>query len=144
MTQDHHARGGAAVGAPSRMEARETNLLVTLCLWCEGPHGLVQGSNKHFNTLSGGSARKKCYASESFIQKLVANAMRPLAGHDFGFCCVGADECVFPHLVPSATDSDLNKAALFTRLAVEPPRAGQIASLAGQLGLACENPQLGT
>ena len=138
MTQDHNAKGGAVVGGFSRMEAWETNLLHNLRLWCEVPHALHQGLNKHRKSLSGEYARKTCRALESLIQKLVANAMRPLACHDLDCSCVGAGDCVFPYLVRSATDGHLNDGALITGLAVEPSKTGQRASLAGQLGLARE------
>lgn len=138
MTQDHNAKGGAVVGVCSRMEAWETNLLLNLRLWCEVSHALHQGLNEQRKSLLGESARKKCRALGSFIQKLIANAMRRLACHDLDCSCVGAGDCVFPYLVQSATDSHFNDGALITGLAVEPSKAGQIASLAGQLGLARE------
>ena len=51
-----------------------------------------------------------------------------------GCSCVGADECVFLHLVRCASDGELNDAALMAALIVGPSKARQIALLAVQVG----------
>ncbi|MEL6412328.1 MAG: hypothetical protein AAFQ38_18215 [Pseudomonadota bacterium] len=134
MNEDHHARGGAAVGVLNRMEAWEANLVLNLRLWCEGPCGQQQVWNEYRKALSGASARNECHAFESLIRTLVANAIRPMVRHDVGCSCVGADECVFLHLVRCAADGHLNDAALMAALIVGPSKAEHIAVLAGQVG----------
>jgi len=134
MNQDHHARGGAAVAVLNRMEAWEANLVLNLRLWCEGPCGQAQVWNEYRKALPRECVHSECHAFERLLQTLIANAQRPLVRHDVGCSCVGADECVFLHLVRCAADGHLGDAALMAALIVGPSKAEHIAILAGQVG----------
>ena len=135
MNWDHHARGGASIAALDRMGTWEANLVLNLRLWCEGPCGQTRVWNEYRKTLPGECARNACRAFESLIQTLIANAQRPLVRHNVGCSCVGADECVFLHLIRCAADGHRGDAALMAALIVGPSKAEDIATLAGQDGI---------
>lgn len=134
MTAPHHARGGAAVGVLSQMEAWEANLVLNLRLWCEGPLGQQQVWAEYRKTLHGSEAQRECHTFEVLLRTLVATAHRPLVRHDVGCACVGADEGILVNLVRTASDGHLTDAALIATLMVGPAHAEQVALLAGQVG----------
>ena len=134
MRPDHHARGGAAVGVLTRMEAWEANLILNLRLWCDGPSGQAQVWNEYRKALPGAQAQQECRAFETLLRTIIDNAHRPLVRHDVGCACVGADEGVFLHLVRCAADGHLTDAALMATMMVGPAQAERIALLAGQVG----------
>ncbi|MEO0565670.1 MAG: hypothetical protein AAF125_26420 [Chloroflexota bacterium] len=117
------------------MEAWEANLVLNLRLWCEGSWGQEQVLMEYRRALPSKSARDECMAFENLVTTLVANAQRPIEHRDVGCSCVGADECVFLHLVRCAADGHLGDAALMAALIVGPSRAEHIALLAGQVGI---------
>lgn len=134
MTEDHRARGGAAVAVLNRMEPWESNLVLNLRLWCEGTRGQSEVWNEYRKALPGPQAQTACRAFEVLLKTLVENAHRPLVRRDVGCNCVGADEAIFVHLVHTASDGHLGDAALIATLIIGPSKAEHIAVLAGEVG----------
>lgn len=134
MTPDHHKRGGAAVAALSQLDAWEASLVVNLRLWCEGPAGQMHIRNDLDRTLSAQEAERVWSDFDQLVRRIVAHASRPMVRHDVNCNCVGSDECVFAHLVRTASDGHLNDAALIATLLVGPAHAEHIAVLAGEVG----------
>ncbi|WP_299687770.1 hypothetical protein [uncultured Tateyamaria sp.] len=134
MTPEHHRRGGAAVAALNRMDTWEADLVLNLRLWCEGPPGQLRIRTAFETVLSGAAAARAWDDFDTLLRRIVATASRPMVRHDIGCNCVGSDECVFAHLVRTASDGHLNDAALIATLLVGPAHAEHIAILAGEVG----------
>ena len=134
MMTDHQARGGAAVGVLNRMETWEANLVLNLRLWCTGPLGQAQVWKDYHAVFPEDVAREECQMFERLLLALIDNARRPLVRHDVACSCVGADECVFLHLIRCASEGHLDDAALMAALLVGPATAEHIAIMAGQVG----------
>lgn len=134
MRPDHHARGGASVAVLNSFEAWESNLVMNLRLWCEGPAGQAQVWNEFATKFPKGSAQEEMQAFETLLNTLIQHAMRPLVRHSVACSCVGSDECIFLNLVRTAADGHLTDAALISTLIVGPAHAEHIAILAGQVG----------
>ena len=134
MTPEHHKRGGEAVAALNRMEGWEANLVLNLRLWCEGPMGKRHARRDYYGTLSEPEADRAWANFERLVEKIVGTAHRPRVRHDGGCNCVGSDECVFVHLIRTASDGHINDAALIATLLSGPAHAEHIALLAGQVG----------
>ena len=135
MRSDHHARGGAAIGVLNRMDSWESNLVINLRLWCDGPRGQSQVWREYRQSLPGAEARNECEAFEILLRTVISSAQRPLVRHDVGCPCLGADEGIFLHLVRTASAGYLNDAALIGTLMVGPAHAEHIALLAAQVGV---------
>jgi hypothetical protein len=103
-------------------------------LWCEGPRGQAQVWTEFRRALPGPVAQRECRNFERLLHTLIDAAHRPLVRHDVGCACVGADECVFVHLVRTAADGHLTDAALIATLLAGPSQAEHIALLAGAVG----------
>lgn len=136
MSSAHHARGGAAVAALNRMDEWEANLVLNLRLWCEGPAGKSQARQDYRDALPEPEADRAWQTFETLLNKIVCTASRPLVRHEVGCNCVGSDECVFVHLVRTASDGHLNDAALIATLLSGPAHAEHIAIMAGEVGSA--------
>ena len=134
MTQSHHARGGAAIAVLEQLEAWEAGLILNLRLWCDGPSGQMRVWDEYQKSLPEPIAKQECRTFETLLRTLTAASHRPLVRHGVHCSCVGADECVFVHLVKNASDGHLNDAALMATLITGPARAEYIAVLAGQVG----------
>ncbi|WP_299288258.1 hypothetical protein [uncultured Tateyamaria sp.] len=129
MTPPHHARSGSAIAALTNMDAWETDL--NLRLWCDGPHGQAQARHAYHNLLPDTEADRAWYMFETLVIKIVGTANHPLVRHALGCNCVGSDECVFVHLIRTASDGHLNDAALIATVLTG---AEHIAILAGEVG----------
>lgn len=136
MKNAHHARGGAAVAALNRMDDWEANLVLNLRLWCEGPTGQSQAREDYNGAFPKAEADKAWQIFEDLVNKILRTASRPLVRHSVGCNCVGSDECVFVHLVRTASDGHLNDAALIATLLSGPAHAEHIAIMAGEVGTA--------
>lgn len=136
MSNAHHARGGAAVAALNRMDEWEANLVLNLRLWCEGPVGKSQARKDYSNVFPAPEADRAWQDFENLVKKIIRTASRPLVRHEVGCNCVGSDECVFVHLVRTASDGHLNDAALIATLLSGPAHAEHIALMAGEVGTA--------
>ncbi|GGX67127.1 hypothetical protein GCM10007385_40260 [Tateyamaria omphalii] len=136
MTNPYNARGGAAVAALNRMDEWEANLVLNLRLWCEGPAGKSQARQDYYNAFQEAEADRAWQTFESLLSKIIRTASRPLVRHEVGCNCVGSDECVFLHLVRTASDGHLNDAALIATLLSGPAHAEHIALMAGEVGTA--------
>ncbi|MBY5935635.1 hypothetical protein KUV51_21680 [Tateyamaria omphalii] len=134
MTAPHHARGGATVAVLNRMEAWEANLVLNLRLWCEGPTGQHHAREDYLNALPAAEAERAWATFQRLTRKILCTAPRPLIRHAVGCNCVGSDECVFVHLVRTASDGHLNDAALIATLLTGPAHAEHIALMAGEVG----------
>ena len=134
MTPDHHSRGGAAVAALNRMDSWEANLVLNLRLWCEGPDGQNHARRDYTGALPAQDADRAWASFEHMVKKIVGTAHRPLVRREVGCNCVGSDECVFVHLIRTASDGLLNDAALISTLLSGPAHAEHIAILAGEVG----------
>lgn len=132
----HHRRGGAAVSVLNAMEAWEAEAILDLRLWCDGPHGQEIVWTAFSRHLPRESAKEEMHAFERLVSVITQNAHRPLVRHEVGCSCAGADECVFAHLVGTASEGHLNDAALIASLLVSPAQAEHVAILAGQVGCA--------
>ncbi|WP_299546389.1 hypothetical protein [uncultured Tateyamaria sp.] len=136
MSGAHHTRGGAAVAALNRMDDWEANLVLNLRLWCEGPTGKSQARKDYSSVFPEPEADRAWRTFEDLLNKIVLTAARPLVRHEVGCNCVGSDECVFVHLVRTASDGHLNDAALIATLLSGPAHAEHIAIMAGEVGSA--------
>lgn len=134
MTPEHHRRGGVPVAALNRLDAWEAALVLNLRLWSEGPTGQHHVRMEFDTTLGTDEAEQAWTNFDSLIKRIIANAPRPMVRHQVGCNCVGSDECVFAHLVRTASDGHLNDAALIATLLVGPAHAEHIAMLAGEVG----------
>ena len=134
MNAPHHARGGAAVAALNRLEAWEANLVLNLRLWCEGPSSHGHARQDYVSAFPEDEAERAWAAFNQLMRKIVCTASRPLVRHEVGCNCVGSDECVFVHLVRTASDGHLNDAALIATLLSGPAHAEHIALMAGEVG----------
>ncbi|APX14081.1 hypothetical protein [Tateyamaria omphalii] len=134
MTASNQARGGATVNVLNRMEAWEAHLILNLRLWCEGPTGQHHARQDYLNALPAPEAERAWAAFQRLTRKILCTAPRPLVRHDVGCNCVGSDECVFVHLVRTASDGHLNDAALIATLLTGPAYAEHIALMAGEVG----------
>lgn len=136
MSAAHHARGGASIAALNRMEAWEANLVLNLRLWCDGPTGQRQARADYADAFPIVEADRAWAMFDRLLTRIIGTAFRPLVRHEVGCNCVGADECVFVHLVRTASDGHLNDAALIATLLSGPAHAEHIAILAGEVGSA--------
>lgn len=134
MTPAHHQRGGAAVAVLTHMDVWEAGLILNLRLWCAGPAGQGQVRADYDRALPVAEADRAWHAFDRLVRTLVATATRPMVRHDLGCTCAGSDECVFAHLVRTASDGHLNDAALIATLLTGPAHAEHIAVLAGEVG----------
>lgn len=134
MSNCHHKRGGAPVGALDQMDRWEAALIVNLRRWCDGPAAQSLVWNEYRTNLPASEAHRECLAFEELIRHMTARAIRPLVRHDVGCGCVGSDEAVFANLVRTASDGHVHDAALISTLLVGPAGAEHIAMLAGQVG----------
>ena len=134
MRPEHHRRGGAAVAALNHLEGWEANLVLNLRLWCEGPGGQRHARRDYTGTLPEIDAARAWAVFEQLLEKIVGSAYRPLVRHEVGCNCVGSDECIFVHLIRTASDGHLNDAALIATLLAGPAHAEHIAVLAGEVG----------
>jgi len=134
MTSAHHERGGATVAALNRMDAWEAALVLNLRLWSEGPVGQMHVRGEFDRALDQANAKRAWEDFDSLLRRIVASASRPMVRHEVGCNCVGSDECVFAHLVGTASAGHLNDAALIATLLVGPAHAEHIAILAGEVG----------
>ena len=131
MRADHHARGGASVAVLNSLHGWESNLVMNLRLWCEGPVGQATVWNEYARCFPKGAALSEMQAFETLLRALIDHAMRPLVRHEVGCSCVGSDECVFLNLVKTASEGHLTDAALIATLMTGPAHAEHIAILAG-------------
>lgn len=136
MKPDHHRRGGAAIGVLSAMEPWEAEAIVDLRLWCDGPQGQQLVWTTFSRHLPQESAQDEMRAFERLVSIITKNAHRPLVRHEVNCSCAGSDECVFAHLIGTASDGYLSDASLIASLLVSPSQAEQVALLAGQVGCA--------
>ncbi|MEX0369565.1 MAG: hypothetical protein AB3N09_02980 [Tateyamaria sp.] len=134
MTASHHARGGAALAVLNRMDAWEAQLVLNLRLWCEGAQGRALAQRDYSAALSPVEADQAWSIFDRLVVKVLATSARPLVRHEVGCNCVGSDECIFLHLVRTASDGHLNDAALIATLLSGPAHAEHIALLAGDVG----------
>lgn len=134
MISDEQARGGAPVAALNRLYAWEANTVVNLRMWCEGPDGQSQVWSEYQQALPESSARDEFHAFENLVSEVVSHADRPLVRHAVGCSCVGSDECIFLHLVRTASAGHMNDAALIATLLAGPAHAERIAVLAERVG----------
>ena len=134
MTSAHHKRGGATVAALNRMDAWEAALVLNLRLWSEGPVGQMHVRGAFDRALGQANAKRAWEDFDSLLRRIIASASRPMVRHEVGCNCVGSDECVFAHLVGTASEGHLNDAALIATLLVGPAHAEHIAILAGEVG----------
>jgi len=134
MTSEHHRRGGVALAALDHMEAWEANLVLNLRLWCEGPNGQRHAKQDYAETLPEAEVERAWASFEQLVRKVLGTAHRPLIRHEVGCNCVGSDECIFVHLIRTASDGHLNDAALIATLLSGPAHAEHIAILAGEVG----------
>ncbi|MEQ3729254.1 MAG: hypothetical protein ABNH38_17730 [Tateyamaria sp.] len=131
---EYHKRGGAAVAALNRMDAWEAALVLNLRLWSEGPAGQEHVRGEFDRALNQTHAKRAWEDFDSLLRRIIDLAHRPMVRHEVGCNCVGADECVFAHLVGTASAGHLNDAALIATLLVGPAHAEHIAILAGEVG----------
>lgn len=134
MSSEHHKRGGASLGVLSSMQPWEAELILNLRLWCDGPEGQQEVWNSFTASLPLGTAKNEMEAFERLIRLITSNAHRPLVRHNISCACAGSDECVFAHLVTTASDGHLSDAALIASLLVSPAQAEHVALLAAQVG----------
>ncbi|MEM9577410.1 MAG: hypothetical protein AAF999_10400 [Pseudomonadota bacterium] len=134
MRPDHNSPGGATVAVLNRLEAWEAALVIDLRMWCDGPSGQAEVWNGYRRSLPGQNAKRACRSFEILLTTLIKSAYRPLVRHDTGCSCVGADENILVNLVRTASDGQLNDAALIATLIAGPAQAEHIAVLAGEVG----------
>lgn len=143
MNPEHHKRGGATLGVLSSMQPWEADLILNLRLWCDGPDGQQEVWNSFTSALPLGDARNEMEVFEQLIRLITANAHRPLVRHNVRCACAGSDECVFAHLVSTASDGYLSDATLIASLLVSPAQAEHVALLAAQVGTSAKKMTLG-
>ena len=136
MSMFDHRRGGAALGALSHMEIWEATLVMNLRLWCDGPNGQSQVWNEYRRAMPPKVADKSLREFETLMRLLTECSHRALVRHDIACNCVGADECIFLHLVRTASEGHLTDAALISTLLIGAAHAERAAILAGEVGLA--------
>lgn len=136
MSLDHRKRGGAAVGILNAMEAWESEAIIDLRLWCDGPEGQEIVWTAFSRHLPHDCAQDAMHAFERLVSIITQNARRPMVRHEVSCSCVGSDECIFAHLLGTASDGHLNDASLIASLLVSPAQAEHVALLAGQVGCA--------
>ena len=134
MTPEHHKRGGTAVAVLNGLDPWEAALVLNLRLWCEGPSGQMHIRNEFDTTLSQTDAVRAWKDFDNLVRRILTTALRPMVRHEVSCNCVGSDECVFAHLVGTASAGHLNDAALIATLLVGPAHAEHIALLAGEVG----------
>ncbi len=134
MTSEHQRRGGVAVAALDHMEAWEVNLVLNLRLWCDGPNAQRLARRDYAEAFPDSEADRAWASFERLVCKVLGTAHRPLIRHEVGCNCVGSDECIFVHLIRTASDGHLNDAALIATLLSGPAHAEHIAILAGEVG----------
>ncbi len=134
MTSHPNIRGGASVAVLSALDGWESNLVMNLRLWCEGPVGQAQVWTDYALGCPSGKAQSEVQAFEALLNTLMQHCKRPFVRHSVGCPCVGSDECVFVTLVKTASEGHLEDAALIATLMAHPAFAEQIALLAGQVG----------
>lgn len=122
------------MAALNRLEAWEAALVLNLRLWSEGPSGQRHVRSEFDIALGHDEADRAWQDFDGLLRRIIATASRPMVRHDVGCNCVGSDECVFAHLVRTASDGHLNDAALIATLLVGPAHAEHVAILAGHVG----------
>ncbi len=137
MTISNHKRGGVTLGTLTQMEPWEANLIISLRLWCDGPLGQMDVCDAYKRELPSSSSRSAVEDFERLVRGVIGHAHRPLVRHDVACSCVGADECVFLHLVRTASEGHLTDAILIATLLVSAAHAEQYALLAGAVGTQC-------
>ena len=134
MSYARHTRGGAAVAALGHLAPWEAALIVNLRLWGEGPLGQAQIRREFAAALSDAEAERAWHDFDDLMRRIAATAPRPMVWHPVGCSSVGADECVFAHLVGTASAGHLGDAALIATLLVGAAHAEHVALLAGEVG----------
>jgi len=136
MTGDGLSRGGAPLGHLSHMDAWEADCILNLRLWCEGKEGHDQVRHSMLTEMGATEGQRAFDAFSRLVSLICQNAYRPLVRHSVTCSCVGADECVFCHIVRLASSGHLHDAALTANLLVGPAFAEHVALLAGEVGRA--------
>lgn len=136
MTPTHHQRGGASLRMLSTMQPWEAELILNLRLWCDGPDAQNHVCSAFGRALPKSVAQDELKTFENLVMMVTKYAHRPLVRHEVGCACVGSDECVFTHLVATASSGHLTDAALIASLLVSASQAEHVALLAGQVGSA--------
>ncbi|MBM7067253.1 hypothetical protein [Actibacterium sp. 188UL27-1] len=134
MNTEQALRGGAPVGALASIAAWQASLILNLRLWCDGTRGQQQVCADYHNTFPQDRARQEIALFQELIATLMQHAHRPLVRHQVCCSCVGSDECVFAHMVGTASAGQINDAAMVATLLVNAAQAEHLAILAGQVG----------
>lgn len=75
-------------------------------------------------------------AFDALHEVCTAYGRRPLARHDVGCRCLGADESCFAHFIGCASEGAMDDALMFAMVLVRPDMAPVLAGLAQDFGLA--------
>ena len=134
MSYARHSRGGAEIAALGHLDPWEAALIRNLRLWGEGPSGQAHIRRDFDAALPGAEAERAWHHLDDLLSRIVATAARPMVWHEVHCSSVGADECVFAHLVGTASAGHLGDAALIATLLVGPAHAEHVALLAGEVG----------
>lgn len=144
MTEDDQARGGASLGVLSQMDPWEAAFIQNLRLWCDGHAGQMEVWDRFRAALPAEDAGRAMQDFERLVRDVCGSAHRNLVRHDISCHCVGADECIFLHLVRTASGGHLTDAALISSLLISPSQAERVALLAGAVGMQCRKITRGT
>ncbi len=126
--------GGVTLARIDQFADWEARILRFLRLWCDDQSGQDRVRQEFERAFPSSPA---CEAFARLVCELCTYAQRPLVRHEFDCTSVGSDECIFLHLVRTASEGHLGDAALIGGLLVGPAHAERIALLAGEVGWAC-------
>lgn len=131
---DENRRGGIALGAIETLEDWQATLVVQLRCWCDGDTGRNDVYETFARCFDTDEAERGFATFEALVTTLLLHAHRPLIRHSVHCTCLGADECIFTHLVSTATEGHLTDAALIASLLIGPTYAEHVALIAGDVG----------
>jgi len=135
-------RGGAPVGMIRDLDRVEAASVIYLRLWCDSVAGKAE-IETDFTTILGEVEGR--HAARSFLQLCelcTREGRRPLMRHATTCKCLGADEACFANLVATAAAGERADAMLIATLMVRPAKAGEMAELARDVGVALRRMRL--
>lgn len=136
MTASDMSRGGATLSVLTKMDPWEADCILNLRMWCDGYEGHTRVREAMTRDMGQERGVRAFDAFSQLITLVCHHAHRPLVRHDVACPCVGADECVFCHIIKTASDGHLADAALTASLLVGAAHAEHVAILAGEVGRA--------
>lgn len=138
MTDHHQDRGGAPVAVLNRLCPAEALAIINLRMWFDGGIGQHAVWNGFANAFPAGQAVHEMKAFERLLSIILIHGRRPLARHDTGCVCVGADEAIFANLIGTAASGATEDAALIATLLVGAAHAQTVADMAARVGSAID------